>query len=474
MHLWHSLPISTCWWGEITSARGREKKVLKEHLLFWGKKGPKLCISRLRSNEFYSPWSQRIEIECFVGTPWNSQDAPVRNWNFGKELERVGTVQNTIPDALRKWCKWIGTLWTLQEFENTCREAECVEPWIGLWNQFHVRQAPRRVRKRCTMWRYFTRMVCRPAAWWSKQRVWSWTSVSLQFERNPDYTLNPTSEMSQTWTAVMSGWTWSRGIWCWIPAMWTSSRSSRPHVRMPNNVWSGLEHLGTHEHGECGDPWSELWSDVVLMPIGMKASCIGASFLLVFLTLHRRHLWRDFVMLHSPCSDDTHECVAHGSKHCNWLSALLSYGQVSVDHFGHKAASAYALRATARVGIAYCAERWLSSERAIWRHNPKRRTSWAKSLRAWFGGMNTWGNLTTSRLWQQSSVESGKKHNAEQERVSSATGIGLGRRTNSCSAGAERSQIYPSEREGMMSSSSQSPNKLHRHRRTCCFIFTSE
>ena len=26
----------------------------------------------------------------------------------------------------------------------------------------------------------------------------------------------------------------------------------------PNNVWSGLKHLGTHEHGECGDPWSEL------------------------------------------------------------------------------------------------------------------------------------------------------------------------------------------------------------------------
>ena len=48
-----------------------------------------------------------------------------------------------------------------------------------------------------------------------------------------------------------------------------------------------LEHLGTHEHGECGDPWSELRSDVVLMPIGMKASCTGASLLLVFLALHR-------------------------------------------------------------------------------------------------------------------------------------------------------------------------------------------
>ena len=48
-------------------------------------------------------------------------------------------------------------------------------------------------------------------------------------------------------------------------------------------------------------------------------------------------------------------------------------------------------------------------EKAIWRHYPKRWTSWAKSLRAWFSGTSTWGNLTTSRLYQQSSVEFGEK-----------------------------------------------------------------
>ena len=48
-------------------------------------------------------------------------------------------------------------------------------------------------------------------------------------------------------------------------------------------------------------------------------------------------------------------------------------------------------------------------KKAIWRHYPKRRTSWAKSLRAWFWGTTTWGNLTTSRLYQQSSVEFGEK-----------------------------------------------------------------
>ena len=36
-------------------------------------------------------------------------------------------------------------------------------------------------------------------------------------------------------------------------------------------------------------------------------------------------------------------------------------------------------------------------------------TSWAKSLRAQFGGTTTWGNLTTSRLYQQRSVEFGEK-----------------------------------------------------------------
>ena len=46
---------------------------------------------------------------------------------------------------------------------------------------------------------------------------------------------------------------------------------------------------------------------------------------------------------------------------------------------------------------------------AIWRQKPKRWTSWAKSLRAWFWGTTIWGNLTTSRLYQQSSVEFGEK-----------------------------------------------------------------
>ena len=45
----------------------------------------------------------------------------------------------------------------------------------------------------------------------------------------------------------------------------------------PNNLWSDLKHARAYEHGEQNDPWSELRSDVVLMPIGMKASCNGAA-----------------------------------------------------------------------------------------------------------------------------------------------------------------------------------------------------
>ena len=48
-------------------------------------------------------------------------------------------------------------------------------------------------------------------------------------------------------------------------------------------------------------------------------------------------------------------------------------------------------------------------KKAIWRHYPKRWTSWAKSLRAQFWGTTTWRNLTTSRLYQQSGVDFGVK-----------------------------------------------------------------
>ena len=38
-----------------------------------------------------------------------------------------------------------------------------------------------------------------------------------------------------------------------------SGCSGHKHKRFePNNVWSDLKHVGTHEHGECSNPWFEL------------------------------------------------------------------------------------------------------------------------------------------------------------------------------------------------------------------------
>ena len=48
---------------------------------------------------------------------------------------------------------------------------------------------------------------------------------------------------------------------------------------------------------------------------------------------------------------------------------------------------------------------WIRERRAIRRHHPKRRPSWR--ARCW--GTTTWGNLMTSRLYQQSSMEFGDK-----------------------------------------------------------------
>ena len=46
----------------------------------------------------------------------------------GEEIPPLYDNCTQSPEALRKCYRRIGTLWTLQEIENTCREAECVEP----------------------------------------------------------------------------------------------------------------------------------------------------------------------------------------------------------------------------------------------------------------------------------------------------------------------------------------------------------
>ena len=85
-------------------------------------------------------------------------------------LERVQQFKNTIPETLRKWWRWIGKLWFLQEIENACHEA-----------------------------------------WWSKQRTSSWKS-----------------EFGSLWSWRLVVWSlltvldlWTRPRWleslCWLP-----------------------------------------------------------------------------------------------------------------------------------------------------------------------------------------------------------------------------------------------------------------
>ena len=86
MRLWHSLPISTCWWWEVTSARGREKNVLMEQLLFWGEKNVQGCVSQ--NSDPMNSFLRKVEelgLNASAGHTWNSQDAPGAKLNSGKK-----------------------------------------------------------------------------------------------------------------------------------------------------------------------------------------------------------------------------------------------------------------------------------------------------------------------------------------------------------------------------------------------------
>ena len=96
-------------------AWGREKKELKEQLLLWEeKKGPRLCISRLRSNEFYSTESWRIGIESFGGTHLKFSGCTWYKTEFGKEKRAIW---RHYPKRWTSWAKslrvrfWRTTTW---------------------------------------------------------------------------------------------------------------------------------------------------------------------------------------------------------------------------------------------------------------------------------------------------------------------------------------------------------------------------
>ena len=118
MLLWHSLPISTCRWWEVISARGREKKILKVQLLFWGKEESKVVYLRTQIQwnlfcEKLENWDWPLQRD----TPWNSQDASGTRLKFGKEkgnLEEFSKKVNSYASGFKEW--------TLEEISQ---QADC-------------------------------------------------------------------------------------------------------------------------------------------------------------------------------------------------------------------------------------------------------------------------------------------------------------------------------------------------------------
>ena len=90
MHLWLSLPISTWWWSREVGTQG-EVAILREE-------SPRMCISRLRSNELYSTESWRIGIQPFGGTHQKILRVHlVWNWNRERKKKSGGIIQKGEP-----------------------------------------------------------------------------------------------------------------------------------------------------------------------------------------------------------------------------------------------------------------------------------------------------------------------------------------------------------------------------------------
>ena len=181
-------------------------------------------------------------------------------------------------------------------------------------------------------------------------------STSFQFERNPFCILCSTREMSQSvWTECVnllkefktarpnvqrtSFVTWKktspnswrnvdRRIW-WMNllTLTTSESMSRYTGFKSNNVWNGLKHVRNPEHGECSDPWSELWSDVVL------------SFRKISRSVHPRHFCFWACTTWVSCStffvcrwNHSRLCVAQDFQHCRTVHLMKHW----VSSAGHR------------------------------------------------------------------------------------------------------------------------------------------
>ena len=132
-------------------------------------KNPRLCISRLRSNEFYSTESWRIGIERFGGTHHEVfRMHLVRNWIRERKGQSGGIIQKGEPHE-RNPC---APGFEEQPPEETSREADCASKaaWNFARKNAHAEQERFKLR-----WKGYFKKVQKPCYgidrdWWSASK----------------------------------------------------------------------------------------------------------------------------------------------------------------------------------------------------------------------------------------------------------------------------------------------------------------
>ena len=181
-----------------------------------------------------------------------------------KNMERVGTVQITIPEALRKWRIWIGTLWFFKKskarvssmmiktkvvdkrIRSVVVSYTLTKTWRTTLTSCQRRKHKARVRK---LSRFIRKEVtsrgiwCKGISWSWRMVVWSLLTVLIYLGHVPD-----------DWLSL-----------CWLHGEvdafdshvkrvydqeWRDNVVSQYTGYKPNNVWSDLKYLRAHEHGD--------------------------------------------------------------------------------------------------------------------------------------------------------------------------------------------------------------------------------
>ena len=124
MRLWHAFPISTCWWWEVTSARGRRKEgYWRSSCYSEGKKESKVVYlkTQIQWILFYGKlekWNWTLRPD----TPWNSWDAPAYETKIRERKEQSGGIIPKGAPNERNLCAPGFEEWTPEE---TSRQADC-------------------------------------------------------------------------------------------------------------------------------------------------------------------------------------------------------------------------------------------------------------------------------------------------------------------------------------------------------------